>query len=551
MPTMEIRKTDLDKFLKPITEELGLGKDKALSYVKGEIKSQDNDYYKIELADTNRPDLFTVEGIARELLGILKGQKFKYNFLNQKPKYKVEVLNSVQEIRPFVGAFLVKDLLVDEAILNSLINMQEKLGETLGRKRKRVALGIYEAASIKFPVRYGAFDPLSYKFVPLEFSREMTLKDILRKHPKGIKYGHLLRDFQRYPLLLDASWEVLSFPPIINSRKMGEVRPGSSHLFVEATGTDQKAVVLALNIVSSALSFRGGAIERCETLYPYSTPLGRQQLSPFRINEKVKVNTEEVHQVLGVEMTMKEISASLDRWGYESCQEGKSLQVIAPYYRYDCMHEYDIIEDIALAKGYDNFSPLPLSDFTVGALSREQEMIDRVREILTGMGFQEMISNALMGKRELYRWMRHETEAIEVDNVMTETYSVLRSWLIPGLLRVEKESSQAEYPHRIFEVGEVAGRENGPREETKLAVLISGREAGFTDIHRILESLMEELSYPYHLKETCHSSFIEGRFGEIENEGKAVGMVGEIHPRVLFNWAIKMPVSAFEITLNQ
>ncbi len=552
MPTIEIKKVDFDRFLQPLLEEVKIGKDEALSYVKGELRDGgDDDYYKIDLADTNRPDLFTLEGIVRELRGVFGGERSTDNFLHQKPKYKLEVLGSVQEIRPFVGALIVKDLIIDADTLHSLINMQEKLGETLGRKRKRVGLGIYEAGSIAFPVRYGAFDPFSYKFVPLEFSREMTLEDILKKHPKGLEYGHLLKDSKYYPLFLDAHEEILSLPPIINSRRLGEVKLGSSHLFIEATGTDQKAVILALNIISSALSLRGGTIERCETVYPYPTRLGERQLSPLQMNEKIEVNLEEVNRVLGIEMSRKELSLSLNRWGYEICEEGESLYVTAPYYRSDCMHECDIIEDLAIIKGYDNFQPLPLSDFTVGALSQEQEMVDRVREILIGMEFQEIISNALMDRRELYQWMRGESGAIEIDNVMTGTYSVLRNSLIPGLLKVERESSQVEYPHKIFEVGEVAFRENGPREEIKLAVLVSGREAGFTAIHRILEGLMEGLSSSYHLKEAHHHSFIEGRCGAVESRDGTIGIAGEIHPEVLSHWAIKMPVSAFELRITQ
>lgn len=551
MPTIEIKKVDFDRFLQPLLGEVKIGKDEALSYVKGELRDGGGDYYKIDLADTNRPDLFTLEGIVRELRGVLGGERSTDNFLYQKPKYRVEVLPSVQEVRPFLGALVVKDLIVDADTLYSLISMQEKLAETLGRKRRRVALGIYEAGSIAFPVRYGAFDPLSHEFIPLEFSKKMTPKDILKKHPKGLAYGHLLKDSKSYPLLLDAHDEILSFPPIINSRRLGEVKLGSSHLFIEATGTDQKAVILALNIISSALSLRGGTIERCETIYPYPTRLGTRQLSPLQMNEKVEISLEEVSRVLGIEMSRKELSLSLNRWGYEICEEEESLYVTAPYYRSDCMHECDIIEDIAIVKGYDNFQPLPLSDFTVGALFQEQEMVDRVREILIGMEFQEIISNALMDRRELYQWMRGESGAIEIDNVMTGTYSVLRNSLIPGLLKVERESSQVEYPHKIFEVGEVALRENGPREEIKLAALISGQEAGFTAIHRIIEGLMEGLSSPYHLKEAHHHSFIEGRCGSIESEGGTIGIVGEIHPEVLSHWAIKMPVSAFELRITQ
>ena len=217
------------------------------------------------------------------------------------------------------------------------------------------------------------------------------------------------------------------------------------------------------------------------------------------------------------------------------------------------MHQYDIIEDIAIVKGYNSFAPLPLTEFTIGSLSREQEEMDRVRDILVGMGFQEIISNILASRSELYERMRQAPEAVEIENVMTESYSVLRNWLIPGLVKVESNSSQIEYPHRIFEVGEVILRQDEPRTEIHLGCLISGREMNFTDVHRILESLMETLSLPYKLQAAPdHSfigSFIEGRFGKVVVNGKEIGIIGEIHPEVLHNWSIKMPASALEITL--
>ncbi len=547
MPTIEVKKAYLDKYLKPI-EETGVGVEETLSSVKAEIKDEDTDYYKIDVADTNRPDLFTAEGIVKELQGIFRKEKFDYDFLNQKPSYSIEVLPSVREIRPYIGALLVKGLTVDEDSLDSLIKMQEKLCETLGRKRSRVAIGIYEGSSIKFPVRYGAFEPKSYRFVPLGFNEEMDLGDILKRHPKGIEYGHLLKDFTKYPLLLDAKGEVLSLPPIINSKKMGEVRPGSNYLFVEATGLDQRAVILALNIISSCLSFRGAVIERCESQYTYSTPLGRRHPVPLQMNKEIKVDTAEVQRVLGTEISQEEISAVFTRLGYE-VQESDGLEVVAPYYRSDCMHQYDIIEDIAIVKGYNSFAPLPLTEFTIGSLSKEQEEMDNIRDILVGIGFQEIISNILTSWADLYERMRKEPEAVEVENVMTESYSVLRNWLIPSLVKVESNSSQIEYPHRIFEVGEVILKQDEPKTEIHLACLISDSEINFTDVHRILESLMETLALPYKLHDARHRSFIEGRFGKVMVNGKEIGIIGELHPEVLHNWSIKMPASAFEITL--
>ena len=576
MPTIEVKKEELAGYLK----DSGMSLDEALLLIKGEIKGEDGLFLKIDIADTNRPDLFTLEGIARGLLSFSQKKRFSDDFLQNPPGYKLEILPSAKKVRPFAGAFLAHGHKIDEDSLDSLIRIQEKLGDTIGRKRHKVGIGIYDATTIKFPVRYGAFSPKSYQFTPLGSETEMTLENILKRHPKGIEYGNILKGAAKYPLFIDAEDKILSFPPIINSKRTGEVTPGMDYLFVEATGTDQKAVILCLNVFAAVLSFRGAVIERCEAVYSYQTPLGSPQPTPAQLMSKpLMLMVAEAKKMLGIEIDAEEISNALLRFGYEFERNGDTFKIVAPYYRVDVMHQYDVIEDLALARGYNNFLPLSLSDFTIGAILPSEEAAEKTANIFVGMGFQEVVSNMLVNTRFFSDCMlEKESAAVEVENVMSESYSGVRSALIPSLLRVEMESSSTPYPHRIFEVGEVviresrgmsnqgslsavppvcrakhrtvrstaqAGQLNG---EMHIAALLSGPGVGFNDAHRALHSLMEELSVVYELREVNHNSFIKGRCGIIEIDGSKKGIIGEISPEVLSRWSIKMPVSAFEIT---
>jgi phenylalanyl-tRNA synthetase beta chain len=550
MPTIDVKKEELTGYLK----DSGMSLDKALLLIKGEVKGEDELFLKIDIADTNRPDLFTLEGIARGLLTFSRKKRFSDDFLQNPPSYKLEILPSVEKVRPFAGAFLARGYKIDEDSLDSLIRIQEKLGDTVGRKRHKVGIGIYDATTIKFPVRYGAFSPRSYQFVPLGAETEMALEDILKHHPKGIEYGNILKGAAKYPLFIDAEDKILSFPPIINSKLTGEVIPGMDYLFVEATGTEQKIVILCLNVFAAALSFRGAVIERCEASYPYQTPLGSPQHTPAQLmDEPLILMVAEAKKALGVEIDAEEISNALLKFGYEFERSKDAFKIVAPYYRVDVMHKYDVIEDLALARGYSSFSPLSLSDFTIGAILPEEEMAEKMRNIFIGMGFQEIVSNMLVNTRFFGNCMlEKESSAVEVENVMSESYSGVRGQLIPSLLKVEMESSSVPYPHRIFEVGEVVarGEKNNSQlnEEMHIAALLSGPGIGFNDAHRALHSLMEELSTTYELREVDHNSFIRGRCGAIEINKKKIGIIGEISPEVLSRWSIKMPVSAFEIT---
>ena len=230
---------------------------------------------------------------------------------------------------------------------------------------------------------------------------------------------------------------------------------------------------------------------------------------------------------------------------------------MVPAYRQDLLHAMDVIEDVAISLGYHEFLPVLPAQFTVGGLSRIELLSDRTRELMVGMGFQEIISN-ILGSPEQYRdVMRLEgTEwgrMVEVDNAMTLTFSCLRQWLLPSLLRVEAASSRAFYPHRLFEAGEVAipdpTNELGSRTEMLLGAVVAHAAAHFSEIHSCLDALLYHLDRSYVLEPLAHPSFLEGRVGRIVIDGISLGLIGEVHPEVLERWQINVPVAAFQVNL--
>jgi phenylalanyl-tRNA synthetase beta chain len=195
----------------------------------------------------------------------------------------------------------------------------------------------------------------------------------------------------------------------------------------------------------------------------------------------------------------------------------------------------------------------------VGGLSRIEQTSDRARELMVGLGFQEIISN-ILGSPEQYRDAMRigETEwgkMVEVENVMSLSFSCLRQWMLPSLLRVETASSRAFYPHRLFEAGEVAipdrTHELGSRTETVLGAMIAHASAHFSEIHSCLDVLFYHLGKEYSLEPVQHPSFLEGRAGRIVVSGGSLGVIGEVHPEVLEQWQIAVPVVAFDINLSQ
>jgi len=563
MPTISINRKDFEQLVGRPTiaaEQL----DAWLPLVKAELKDQDSDSgeVRLELHDSNRPDLWSCEGIARQIRIKLQGAASAYPFFKPtaRPKCRLQVSQGLERVRPYIAACTAVGYRMTGEGLAQLVQTQEKLADIFGRKRRTVSIGLYRLPQIVFPVTYTLVKPEEVRFTPLGVEEKMSPREILTVHPKGLEYGPILAGHDRLPLLMDEEGQVLSLPPIINSREIGEVRVGDRELFVEVTGTDLLMVLLTLNILAVNLADRGATIEAVEVVYPYATELGKTVRTPFNFQKARSIPIKTIEDALGVPLGGERIRQALLAYGYEASatKDRVSISVRIPPYRNDLMHPLDVVEDVAISRGYGEFTPIMPSQFTVGSLSRLEEMSDRVRDMMVGMGFQEIISNIMASRQELIDRMRlagsDRDRIVEVENVMTQAYSCLRQWITPSLLRVEAASTRAFYPHRLFEVGEVAApdatEETGTRTLMVLGALIAHANANFSEAHSCLDLLLFYLDRPYTLEPISHSSFLDGRAGRIVSNGRAVGLIGEMHPEVLEHWQVSMPSVVFELEMD-
>lgn len=566
MPTISVNRHDL--------EQLILGADSSsrpvpieqleawLPLVKGELKGQNPDTgeLRIELQDSNRPDLWCAEGIARQVRAWLVGNLQAYPFFTagDRTPHQLIVSPGLEQVRPYVAACAAVGYRVTEEGLAQLIQTQEKLADIFGRRRRTVSIGLYRLPCIVFPVTYDLVPRDSVSFTPLGLDTVMTLSEILLVHPKGLEYGPILAAYDCVPLLRDAKGQVLSFPPIINSREIGEVRVGDHELFVEVTGTDLPMVVLTLNILATNLADRGATIQPVAVQYPYQTALGQSVVTPSDCGTPRGIPVHTIEKALGQSMGGIHIGKALASYGYSVSAEPDKVTVNLPPYRNDVMHPVDVVEDVAISCGYDSFVPVMPSQFTVGSLSRSEQVSDHVRDLMIGMGFQEVISNIMSSREELCERMRvvgtEWAQLVEVENVMTQSFSCLRQWLLPSLLRVEAASSRAFYPHRVFEVGEVVVRDRqeelGSSTLTFLGALVAHAGANFSEVHSCLDLLLYYLDQSYQLEVFQHPSFLAGRAGRIMANGVPIGLIGELHPEVLERWQIGVPAVAFDLDLR-
>ncbi len=545
MPTISFNYGDFQKLL---GKKMALKQFEELAalYAKAEVEGYDGKTgeVRVELDDTNLPYLWCVEGLARLFRGATGKQKGLQKTNALKSNYRIIVDKSVRKIRPYIATFVAEGKLIDENLLEQLIQLQEKFCEGYGRKRQKVSIGLYSHKKIKFPVHYKAAEPDSVSFAPLEMSGKLTLAQILEKHPKGKQYGWILKDFDRYPLLVDSNNEVLSLVPIINSNLTGKLVVGDSEMLFEATGTDFESVNLAANIFAQNLQERGFRI------FEVVVEDGSKKMKmPFSFNEKIKLKKEDVKALTGLEMPESRIRQLLEKAGYGV--SGSTVSV--PDYRRDVLHEFDVIEDIAIMHGFNNIESSPMKSYTTGSSLEMAKFADRAREIAIGLGFQEIMSPILSNKEILYEKMNAEDSGtIELENPMSETYAAVRSWLIPIMMEVLSKNKHVDYPQKIFEQGIASARKNSKiKENEKIAFAISHSKADFTEMKQALDAVMSSVGVKYTTEEIEHGSFVKGRSGEIKVNGRQVAIIGEISPEVLAKWGLEMPVAALEINLSE
>jgi phenylalanyl-tRNA synthetase beta chain len=594
MPTITVKKHDLQKLLgrpidlKTLDEQLPMVKaelgDKtkdstSLLNADGSWTTRDENFeLRVELNDTNRPDLWCTEGIARQLRDHEQGHSRGYDFYKKGESDKsITVDAALKDFRPFVGGFLADGAAIDEDGLLAFIDTQETLTRNYGRKRKTVSIGIYDGKEISFPVQYKAVGRNSMKFEPLapagseegssewQGGVEMTPDQILKEHPTGREYAGILEGLEQVPMLMDSDDKVLSFPPIINSAHLGRVKPGMDCLFIEVTGTEHDQVLLSLNIMAANLADRGWAIHPVTTHYPYETDHGRAVRIPHDLTLTQELPVSEFSRLLGEDIGGQEILEKLGRYGVSATLNENIVKASIPSYRQDYLHPVDVIEDYAISRGYENFEPCMPADFTVGKLHPMTEIEDKVRDRMIGFGFEEGIGNILgniedlrlrmeLGDKELEGFEPfHGRRMVSISNVMNLNYAHVRDWLLPTLLETESRSASATYPHRVFECGEVAVHDPtqilGSRTETRCAALMADEKANFDTAQSAVYALLGSFNVSFEVQGWAHPSFIEGRAALILVKGQRVGFLGEISPQVIENWNIRVPLAALEISL--
>ena len=539
MPTITFDKKRLLELIGKNLKDREL--EELINSLKSNVEEISENEIKVELT-ADRSDMFVLEGFARALRDFIGLDSPEIKISDSKVVVKQEEV----PVRPYIACAIVRNVKLNDEAIKSLMNAQEILHETIGRKRKKVAIGLHDFDKIEGEIWYKGVSR-NEKFVPLGESEEMSLIDVLAKTEKGRKYAELIINANKWPAFVDNKG-IFSFPPILNSDRT-KITENTKNIFVDVTGIDRNAVKQAMNILVLMFSEMGFKIEGVKIK-------GKRELfTPEWIETPIEIEKKKIEKLLGEEFKDDEMKKLLKKMGYKSVFEKDKVIVIIPPYRFDVFSETDVIEDIAIAYGYNNFAPELPNVFTKGELTEIERISDDIRELLIGFGFQEIVRPILTNEELQFKRMLIEGEAINIKNPVSELYTQMRVWLLPSLMDFLSKNTKEPYPQKIFEIGDVVlpdkKSENGAKEIRKVSAAIAANGSFFAEMKRIVLEIAKRMKINVEFKDDKHPSFIEGRFVRIYSAGEEIGFFGEINPQVLENFKVYIPVAALEMKISE
>jgi len=514
--------------------------------LKGEIEEISGDTIVFE-ASHDRPDLFSVEGLARAV-GVFVGSRDLIRYSVEDSGTYLDV-SEAPRYRPYAFMAIVENLRLDDEAVSQIFQLQEKLHATYCRDRASVSIGLYDLNKVKPPFRYVAVKNATY--VPLGYSHKMSLDEVLKETEKGMTYAHLVKPGE-YPIIIDSEDHIFSFPPILND-ELSRVTVDTKRVVIDVTGVEPYLMMKVLNVITTSVAERSPkpviklvSIKGLEKNGYSKTPDLNGKLVSFKVDD--------VESLLGFNPLENNGVTLLKKMGYVVKELANDVVTVwVPPFRVDVLNHVDVIEDLAIAYGYNNIIPEILPPTHFGKRYDIERFSDIVREVLVGLGLQE-IMNFMLIDPEILKSIVKDKGFVSLANPKMKIYSSVRNSLIPSIMLAVKTNLEKRKNFEIFEIGDIVEipYEGSVTYVRSLSYALVGENYTLTDALVILKSLMSYLGVSYKLVKGKEEFLIEGRSARIVvNNDVQVGVVGEVKPEVLTSLNIYTPVTVCELNLKK
>ncbi|XP_041126252.1 phenylalanine--tRNA ligase beta subunit-like [Polyodon spathula] len=542
-----------------------------ISKEQGDVKAEgasDVILYKIDVP-ANRYDLLCLEGLVRGL------QVFKER--TEAPRYKrvnpvdgepqrLIITEETALVRPHAVAAVLRNITFTKDRYESFIELQEKLHQNVCRKRTLVAIGTHDLDTISGPFTFTAKPPADIKFKPLNQSKEYTAPELMNLYKTDSHlrhFLHIIEDKPVYPVIYDSNGIVLSMPPIINGDH-SKISVNTKNVFIECTATDVTKAKIVLDMVVTMFSEycdEPFTVEAAEVVYPD----GKSCIYPELPYRKETMTSDFINKKVGFNETPESIAKLLTRMYLKSevIGEGGEIEVEIPPTRSDIIHACDIVEDAAMAYGFNNLKRTMPRTYTVANQFPLNKLTELLRQDLAAAGFTEALTFALCSQEDIAEKLNKDistTKAAHIANPKTAEFQVARTTLLPGLLKTVAANRKMPLPLKLFEISDVVLKDEtkdvGARNNRRLCAVYYNKSPGFEVIHGLLDRTMQLLDVKpdrekgYCIQAVEDSTFFPGRCAEVFANGQSIGRLGVLHPDVISKFELTMPCSALDIDIE-
>ncbi|KAG8389670.1 hypothetical protein BUALT_Bualt01G0003000 [Buddleja alternifolia] len=551
------------------TEKAIIRKEK---HLEEEQPSEDEEViYKIEVP-ANRYDLLCLEGLAQALCifnGLDPIPKYNVASISKESMLKMHVKSETSKVRPYVVCAVLRGVTFDEVGYNSFIDLQDRLHQNICRRRTLVAIGTHDLDTIEGPFTYEALPPPEINFVPLKQTKTFRADELMEFYKSDLKlkkFLHIIENSPVFPVIYDRNRTVLSLPPIINGAHSA-ITLKTKNVFIECTATDLTKANTVLNTMVTMFSVyceRKFEVEPVEVIYPD----GKSYVCPDLSLYQMVVPLSYITSAVGVSLPAHEVARLLNKMQLHakhslSEKNETSYTISVPPTRSDILHPCDVAEDVAIAYGYNEIPKIKLPSLKPRSLN---QFSDLIRAEIAMVGYVEVLTWILCSHKENFTMLNRiddkSTAAIN-GNPRSADFEVVRTSLMPGILKTVGHNKDHPKPIKIFEVGDVVllneAKDVGASNRRHLAALYCGATSGFELIHGLVDRIMEVTGTPfvspgdqtgYYIQSSDEPEFLPGRQASIVYKGKQIGAFGIVHPQVLDNFDIPDPCSFVEINIE-
>ena len=554
MPTISVDQNLIEKLLSQhgYKHDVNQLSDK-LPLIGTDIDRCDNETLDIEIFP-NRPDLLSGETLSRAIRNFIHHQDAQPDLNGISGSITMVVEPELATIRPVILGAIVRNIDLNKLKVNpddfikSLMDHQEKLHFALGRGRKRASIGVHDLATLAPPFTVKAVSGET-EFKPLAMSSPMSIHQILSEHPKGIDYAHLLEGFDKFPIIQDSNDNILSFPPIINGDHT-TVTNSTKDFFIDVTGWDFRSCEASLMLIALQLMEYGGQLETIQVTNCH----GVTNTFPNISSVEHKVSTTKLNSLLGRCLKDEEIAVAINRMGGTFVgRDDDDIVIKMPRWRFDILHPIDLVEDIAIGHGYEDLGEdIPRSPMTAQP-RKDTNLLRRIRDSMQGLGMMQIQSLTLSNDDDQFQLVRWPNvgEVTRITNPITIDHTLLRQYLLPGLLRLLSSNRHHDLPQSVYELGTVV---RDHKNQSRLGFLTAERSGGFAAIRGRVQAFLRDLGaeqYEISPLPDNDGPWLAGRAAKVTVNGNHVGCFGEIDPHIAELFDLNVPLNGAEFSVEE